>query len=267
MKEYEIGKRDRYAPGTFCWVDLATTDPAGAKAFYGALFGWEADDMPAGEGMVYTMLRLNGDYVAALYEMEAGQREQGVPPYWFHYVTVDDADAAAARARELGGTVQVEPFDVLDSGRMAIIQDPTGAIFATWQPRANIGADRVNDPGCLTWNELQTPDPESAIAFYAGLFGWDLERIEQDGTLVYVTIRNAGRTNGGIMPMTDQQRGVPPHWLAYFTVPSTDDGIARVRSLGGDLVAGPLDVPNGRIAVVRDPQGATFALFQGETDD
>ena len=262
-----MGKRARYEPGPFCWVDLATTDPAGAKAFYGELFGWVAEDTPAGEAGIYTMLRLDGDDVAALYELDAERRARGIPPHWFHYVSVEDADATATRARELGGTVFGEAFDVLDAGRMAIIQDPTGATLAAWQPRAHIGAGRVNDPGCLTWNELQTPDPETAATVYAGLFGWETERIEQDGKLVYVTIRNAGRTNGGIMPMTDQQAGVPSHWLAYFTVPSTDAGIARVRELGGDVLAGPLDVPNGRIAVVRDPQGAAFALFEGETND
>src|SRR5919202_1036741 len=119
-----MGKRERYEPGTFCWVDLATTDPA-------------------------------GDEVCALYEMDAEQREQGITPYWFSYVSVEDADAIAARARELGGTVFGEAFDVLDSGRLAVVQDPTGAVFGAWQPWAFLGARRVNDPGCLSWNELQ----------------------------------------------------------------------------------------------------------------
>ena len=263
-----MGKRERYEPGTFCWVDLGTTDPAGAKAFYGGLFGWEAVDMPA-SGMTYTMLRLGGDDVAALYEQDAEQRAQGIPPSWFHYVSVEDADATAARARELGGTVQGEAFDVLDSGRMAIVQDPTGAWFAVWQPRAHIGARRVNEPGTLTWNELQSRDPDTAASFYGGLFGWEMERIEQDGRLAYVTIKNGGRTNGGIMPMGEQHGDAPPHWLAYFVAESADDTAARVRELGGGVLAEPFDVPNtsGRIAVVRDPQGAVFALFQGPTDD
>ena len=262
-----MGKRERYEPGTFCWVDLATTDPAGAKAFYGELFGWEAEDMPAGEAGIYTMLRLGGDDVAALYELDPERRAQGIPPHWFHYVSVEDADATAARARELGGTVFGEAFDVLDSGRMAVIQDPTGAVFGAWQPRAHIGARRVNDPGCLTWNELHTRDVEAAIPFYAGLFGWELERAEEDGKLVYVSIKNAGSINGGMMPMTEQHGDVPPHWLAYFTVPAADAAVARVRELGGEVLAGPMNIGNGRIAVVRDPQGAVFAVFEGETDD
>jgi len=262
-----MGKRQRYEPGTFCWIDLATTDPAGAMAFYGELFGWEAEEIPAGEAGTYTMLRLDGDDVGGLYEMDAGQRERGVPPYWFSYVSVDDADAIASRARELGGTVYGEAFDVLDSGRMAVIQDPTGAVLGAWQPRSHIGAGRVNDPGCFTWNELQTRDPETTADFYAALFGWETEPVEQNGDLVYVTIENAGAKNGGIMPMTEQHGDAPPFWLTYFTVRSCDDAVGKVRRVGGEVLAGPLDLGAGRIAVVSDPQGAAFALFEGETDD
>jgi uncharacterized protein len=262
-----MGKRERYEPGSFCWVDLMTTDPVGAKAFYGELFGWEAEDMPAGEAGTYTMLRLSGDYVCALYEMGPEGREQGTPPQWFSYVSVEDADAAASRARELGGTVYGEAFDVLDSGRMAVIGDPTGAVLGAWQPRAHIGAGRVNDPGCFTWNELQSRDPEPAAAFYGELFGWATEPVKQNGNLAYVTIKNAGASNGGIMPMTEQHGETPPYWLTYFTVLSCDVAAEKVRELGGQVLAGPLDLGAGKIAVVSDPQGAAFALFEGETDD
>ena len=262
-----MGKREHYEPGTFCWVDLATTDPAGAKAFYGELFGWEVEDMPAGEAGTYTMLSLDGDEVCALYELEAGRREMGIPPHWFHYVSVEDVDAIAARASELGGTVYGEAFDVLDSGRMAIIQDPTGAVLAAWEPRAHAGAGRVNDVGCLTWNELQSRDPGMAGAFYAGLFDWETEPMEENGKLAYILIKNAGSSNGGIMPMTEQHGDAPPHWIPYFTVPSCDGAVAKVRELGGDALAGPLDIGDAKIAVVRDPQGAVFAIFEGETDE
>lgn len=262
-----MGKRERYEPGTFCWVDLATTDSVGAKAFYGELFDWEAEDMPAGEAGTYTMLRLDSEEVCALYELDPRQREQGVPPHWFSYVRVENADATAARARELGGTVLSEAFDVLDAGRMATIQDPTGATLAAWEPRQHVGARRVNDPGCLTWNELQTRETETAAVFYAGLFGWRTEPIEEDGKLVYVMIKNAGFTNGGIMPMTEQHCDTSPYWLAYFTVSSCDAAVAKVRQLGGEILVKPLDIGAGRIGVVRDPQGAAFALFEGETDN
>ena len=172
-----------------------------------------------------------------------------------------------ARARELGATVHGDAFDVFDAGRMAVIQDPASAVFAIWQPGVHIGARRVNDPGCLTWNELQTPDPEAAIDFYPGLFDWEMEPIEEGGKVAYVVIKNAGSSNGGIMPMTEQHGAAPSHWLAYFTVPSREEVVARLRELGGGMLAGLLDLPAGRISVVHDPQGAVFALFEGKTDD
>ncbi len=259
-----MGKRESYAPGTFSWVDLATTDAEGAKAFYGELFGWEADDMPAGETMTYTMLRVGDDYVGGLYEMDAGQREAGITPYWLSHVTVEDADAGAERARELGGTVHGGAFDVLDAGRMALVEDPTGAQLALWEPKRHADAGRVNDPGCLTWNDLQTSDPSPAADFYAALLGWEMEPIEEDGKLVYVTIKNSGSSNGGIMP---SQNGGAPYWLAYFTVASCEDALAKARELGGEVLAGPLDIGAGTISVLRDLPGAVFAIFEGETDD
>ena len=227
--------------------------------------------MPAGEAGTYTMLRLDGDEVCALYELEDERREMGIPPHWFSYVSVEDADATASRAVELGGTVFGEAFDVMDAGRMAIIQDPAGAVLAAWQPERHIGARRVNDPGCMTWNELQSRDPKKAAAFYSGLFGWEMEPIEQDGELVYVTIKNAGSSNGGIMPMaepsTEQHGDAPSYWLTYFTALPDTDVVAGVRGLGGEMLVGPLDIGAGRISVLQDPQGAVFAIFEGETDD
>jgi uncharacterized protein len=262
-----VGKREHYEPGTFCWVDLQTTDPAGAKAFYTGLFGWEAEDMPAGDAGTYTMLSLEGDEVCAMYAMDPGQREQGIPPYWLSYVSVEDADATAARAGELGGTVYGGAFDVLDVGRMAIIGDPAGAMFVAWQPRAHIGARRVNDVGCMGWNELQTRDPEAAGEFYGGLFGWEIVPIEDDGRVVYTTVKNNGSQNGGFMPMAEQHGDAPSFWLPYFTVSSRDGAVEKACELGGALLAGPMDLPAGRIAVLADPQGAAFAIFEGETDD
>jgi uncharacterized protein len=256
-----MGKRERYEPGTFCWVDLSTSDADGAKVFYGELFGWEFEGSEIPGGGVYTMCHVQGDAVAAIVQ----QDEQ--PGHWNNYVTVMSADETAAKARQLGANVFEEPFDVMEAGRMAVFADPSGAVLCAWQPRAHAGADRVNEAGCLTWNELQSRDPETASVFYAGLFGWETELVKDDGKLVYVTIRNAGLANGGIMPMTEQHGDAPSLWLPYFAVPSCDEAVAKVRELGGDVLAGPFDVPGGRISVVRDPQGAAFALFEGETDD
>lgn len=262
-----MGKRDHYEPGTFCWVDLQTTDPEAAKAFYGELFGWEAEDTPAGETATYTMLRHEGDDVGGLYGMDPEQREQGATPCWLSYVSVESADAAAARAGELGGTAHGGAFDVMEAGRMALIADPEGAVLAVWEPREHAGAARVNDVGCMAWNELQTRDLGAAGAFYGGLFGWEPEPIKDDGEVVYTTIKNKGSQNGGFMPMTGQPEGVPPHWLPYFTVPSRDGAVEKARELGGTLLTGTMDLPAGKIAVLADPQGAAFAVFEGETDD
>jgi uncharacterized protein len=256
-----VGARTSYAPGTFSWVELATTDGEGAKAFYRDLFGWQGVDFPVGESSVYTMLQLDGDDVAAVYE----QSPVGGPPSWLSYVTVTDADAAAARAGEHGGTVLSEPFDVFDAGRMAVLQDPQGALFALWQPGRHIGARRVNDPGCFCWNELATTDPEAAAEFYGRVFAWTTRPMTGDPE--YLVIENAGRTNGGIVQLPRGRNGVPPSWGVYFAVASADDAARRVGELGGRVLVGPQDAPFGRFAVVADPQGATFSLYEGDVEE
>lgn len=262
-----MGKRTSYKPGTFCWVDLATTDADSAMNFYGELFGWQAEDITGAEGGAYTMLHLDGDEVCALYEMEAARREQGVPPHWSSYVSVEDAEETASRARELGGTVVGEPREVLDMGRMAVVADPVGATFAMWEPESWIGASRVNDPGCLTWNDLQTRDANVSVGFYSDLFGWETLPMEEDGELAYVVLQNAGFSNGGIMPVDERHGDTPPYWLVYFTIPSCDDTVARTRELGGEVLAEPMEIGAGRISVLKDPQGAVFAIFEGGVDD
>jgi uncharacterized protein len=260
-----MGERTSYRPGTFSWAELSTNDADAAKAFYSGLFGWDLEDTPAGPDMNYVMAHLNGGTVAAMYQQ--GEREQGVPPHWNSYVTVETADDSAARAKELGANLLMDPFDVLDVGRMAIIKDPTGAMIYVWEPRNSIGATRVNDPGCLTWNDLNTTDPEAAERFYSGLFGWRFEKVP--GDIEYWVIRNGDRSNGGMRRQEEEEvsGGVPPNWMPYFTVANTQDAVAKVGELGGGVVVPPREVPTGRFAVVQDPQGAVFALFEGEVDD
>ncbi len=256
-----MGKRERHEPGTFSWMDLSTSDADGAKAFYGGLFGWDFEDSEIPGGGVYTMCSVQGDEVAAIVQQDER------PGHWNNYVTVASADETTAKARQLGATVFEEPFDVMESGRMAVFADPSGAVLCVWQPRAHIGAGRVNDPGCMTWNELNTREPEKMAAFYAELFGWEMDGQMDDERLAYVVINNAGRSNGGIMPMTEQQGDAPSFWLPYFTVSSCDDAAAKARELGGEVMAGPMEPGAGRIAILTDPQGAAFAVFEGETDD
>lgn len=256
-----MGERSGYAPGSFCWVDLTTTDQSAAKAFYGGLFGWEAEDMPVGEGTFYSMQRLRGKDVAAISPQPQQQREAGVPPTWNSYVSVESADAAAERAKELGGNVHAPAFDVLEAGRMAVIGDSQGAFFLAWEPRQHFGAGLVNEPGAFCWNELNSPDPAGAIPFYSGLFGWTIEPFEASPE-PYFSIKNGDANNGGIREQG--QPGVPPHWLVYFAVEDIDAAIARVEELGGAKMVGPIDIQIAKIAVVHDPQGAFFALYAGE---
>jgi predicted enzyme related to lactoylglutathione lyase len=255
-----MGERTSYPPGTFCWVDLQTGDQDGAKTFYSELLGWRYEDIPIGEGMVYSMAKLQDQSVAAMGPLQGPE----MPAHWNCYVTVESADAGADRARELGATLLAEPFDVFDAGRMAAFQDPQGAVLSIWEPKDTIGAGLVNVPGALTWNDLLTPDVEASAAFYRELFGWDISALEgADGQ--YWAIANNGRGNGGLMPMPE---GGHPAWNLYFLVEDADAAVARARELGGDLVMGPTDVPNGtRFAVLRDPGNAVFSIAAGPVDD
>ena len=255
-----MGERTSHAPGTFSWADLATSDPDGAKAFYVGLFGWDTEDNPVPDGSVYTMLAKDGKHVGALY----GARE-GQPPAWNSYVTVESADASAAAAAQHGGTVEMEPFEVMNVGRMAVVQDPTGAYFSVWEPRESIGAERVNEPGAITLNQLNTSDPDRAEEFYAGVFGWRFEAVG-GGDMPYRGIYNGDRLNGGMMPLA-AEGGVPSHWLVYFGSEGVDDDAGRIGELGGTVMVQPMPVPGGRILVARDPQGAVFAVLSGRFDD
>jgi predicted enzyme related to lactoylglutathione lyase len=258
-----MSERTQYPPGTFCWADLTTTDQEAAKAFYGGLFGWEAEDMPVGEGVYYSMQRLRGKDVAAISPQPQQQRDAGVPPAWNSYVSVESADAAVERAKELGGTVHAPAFDVMEAGRMGVIQDPQGAFFLVWEPRQHVGAALVNEPGAFVWNELNTSDPEATIPFYSGLFGWKVEAAEGSAE-PYLSIKNGDANNGGIRGLN--QPGVPPHGLVYFGVEDIDQATASVERLGGSKMVGPIDIQIAKIAVVSDPQGAFFALYAGQMD-
>ena len=268
-----MGKRTSYEPGTFSWVDLATTDQEGAKAFYSGLFGWHTEDSPIPGGGAYTMCSLDGVDVAGIGPLPEQQREMGVPPHWNNYVTVESADATADRVQELGGQVLAPAFDVMDAGRMAVLADPTGAPLSVWEPRDHIGAGLVNAPGTLTWNDLATTDVGAASSFFSDLFGWTFEELDTGGGPAYWVIGHSGATsgrNGGARELAPDQANaeIPPHWMPYFAVESADATAERAQELGGGLAFGPMDLPSGaRIASLHDPQNAFFAIFAGEFDD
>ena len=254
-----------HAPGMFCWAELATSDTAAAKAFYTELFGWSINDVPMGEEGVYTMLQIRGKDAAALYELNEEQRAQSVPPHWMAYVSVTSADDVAARAKSLGGTLLMEPFDVLDSGRMALVQDPTGAMLSVWEPHQHIGAQIANEPGGLTWAELLTNDTATAGQFYSQLFGWDAETADMGGT-TYTTFMSGGQPAGGMMQMPEELGDVPPHWMVYFAVADCDRSVDQVSALGGQILAPPMDIEGvGRFATLQDPQGAVVSIIQPAT--
>jgi len=253
-----MGTRTEHAPGTFSWVDLTTSDSESAKSFYGELFGWGFDDNEIPGGGIYSVCTVEGDSVAAI-----SPSTESFPPHWNSYVTVASADDAAARAKELGATLIEEPFDVMTAGRMALFQDPTGAAICVWQPGDTIGATRVNEPGCLSWNELHSPDPDAALEFFTGLFGWGTEPMEGEGGPAYTIIKVGDRANGGV---TAAREGEPPHWIPYFTVENRDESADRAGELGGRSWV-RMEMPQGRIAFLSDPQGAPFGIWEGVTDD
>jgi predicted enzyme related to lactoylglutathione lyase len=251
-----------YSPGTFCWVELETQDSAGAKCFYQELFGWSGEDNPIGPDQWYTILRLGGKEVGALFQMGSQERSAGVPSRWRSYVSVASADATAAQAAGLGGKVVAPPFDVMTAGRMAKLEDPTGAAINVWQPKAHAGAQLVNEPGAWCWNELATGDAGAAGDFYSGLFGW--ERAVQDmGPMRYTTFSNEGRPAAGMYQPGPDQGGMPAAWTVYFAVDDCDAGAARIQGLGGAILMPPSEAPGvGRFAVAADPQGAAFGIIK-----
>jgi uncharacterized protein len=258
-----MAERTKYSPGTFSWTDLATTDQDAAKQFYGALFGWQAVDYPVGDGVVYSMMLVDGKDVAAISPQPQQQRDAGIPPVWNSYVTVESADQAADRAKGLGATVHAPAFDVMDVGRMAVIQDPQGAFFMVWEPKQHIGASIVNARGALSWNELASPDPDASAEFYRELFGWQMDPIE-GMQMPYLVIKTAaGNSNGGIRGAMENE---PPHWLVYFGSDDIDADIAKATELGATQLVGATDIGVGKIAVLQDLQGAVFALYAGQFD-
>ena len=250
-----------HPPGTFCWAELATSDAAGAKAFYTGLFDWRADDAPMPGGGTYTMFSHQDGYVAAAYSLTDEMKQMQVPVHWMLYVSVEDARATAAKAAELGGTVLKEAFDVGEIGSMAVLQDPAGGAFSVWQPKASRGTDHLdNRPHTVCWNELATRDAAAAGDFYCALFGWTAQRMEMEGT-PYTMFMNGEARAAGMLQMTEEWGDIPSHWMMYVAVEDCDATAARVTELGGQVCVPATDIPAGRFAVINDPRGGTFSII------
>ncbi len=256
-------ERTSYAQGIPNWVDLQTSDQPAAKAFYGELFGWTYRDQPVPQGGVYSMAYIDDKTVAAISSQTPDMAAQGVPPMWNTYFAVDDVDATAAKVAGAGGMLAMEPFDVMDAGRMAAVMDPTGAFFMLWQAKSHIGGQLVNAPGALIWNELVTAETDKAVVFYGAILGLEGEATDM-GTGPYTTFNVGGEAvAGSMLPPED---GIPSHWAVYFGTADTAATCEKAKELGGAVEAGPFDTPIGPMAVIRDPQGAYFSVFQVPQD-
>jgi hypothetical protein len=250
---------ERYDDGVPSWVDLGSPDLAKSKEFYGGLFGWDTPEGPPEAGG-YSVCTLNGKTVAGL----GPQMNPDFPPAWMTYVNVDDADSTVAKVSAGGGMVFAPPMDVMDAGRMAVVADPLGAVFGLWQPKAHTGAQLVNEPGTLCWNELITTNLDASKTFYNAVFGWDAEdQGPPGGPPAYTEWKLAGRSVGGMMPKRpDMPAEMPPNWGVYFAVADTDATVARAQELGGAVVMGPTDIEPGRFAVLGDNQGVVFNVLR-----
>jgi uncharacterized protein len=271
-------ERDGYMPGVPCWVDASEPDPDAAVDFYRGVFGWELEDvMPPGSEAKYFIGRLNGRNAAAV-----GSIPESLPQTatWNTYVWVDSADETAAKVRDAGGDAVMEPFDVMNSGRMAVFTDPEGAAFGVWEAKEHKGAGVVNEHGSLNFNGLNTRDVEGAKKFYGSVFGWQTldvgggaemwtlpgygDYLERDNPDLRKQMAEAGAPEGyedvvaSINPIPDDQPDTPPHWSVTFAVDDADATAAKATDLGGKVIVPPFDAPWVRTTVLADPQGATF---------
>ena len=274
--------RDGYIPGVPCWVDTTQPDPEAAAEFYAGLFGWQTEEMmPEGAESHYIAGRIRGRDAAAISSIPPGAPEAAA---WNSYVWVESADDATAKVREAGGTVLSEPFDVFEAGRMATFADPEGAVLSVWQPAGHRGAGVVNEHGSVNFNGLNTRDIERAKAFYGAVFGWETldlgggddmwtlpgygDHLEEGSPGLREQMKGMGAPDGfidvvaGIQKLGDDRPDTPPHWDVTFAVDDADGTAARARELGGTVLAEPFDAPWVRMAVIADPQGATFNASQ-----
>ena len=252
-------ERTGYAEGVPNWVDLMTPDRDASKAFYGSLFGWDYTDEPTDQGPTYTMCSKNGHQVAGMGPIPPDMATAGMPPMWNSYVAVVDLDATVAKVDGAGGTVVMPTMDVMDAGRMAGIADPIGAAMFLWQAKDHIGATLVNEHGTLTWNELITPDVDTAAAFYKDVLGWSSETVRMP-EMTYTIFKVGDDQVGGAMP--PPMDGIPPNWGIYFAVDDADATTAAVKAGGGSVMAEPFDAPPGQLATFADPQGVVFSILQ-----
>jgi predicted enzyme related to lactoylglutathione lyase len=253
--------------GQFVWYDLMTTDPEAAKRFYSPLGGWSTMPFEKSDPQnPYTMWTHNGEPIGGVARLTGEQRARGIPPHWMPSVEVNNVDSSLRQAQSLGGKVVMGPMDVPDTGRYAIIQDPQGAMLAIFTPQggpmssAFEGTPRV---GRISWHELMTTDYKKAFDFYRQLLGWEKNsEMDMGGGMMYFMFGQRGKMYGGMFNRTADMANVPPFWLPYIFVRDLQKSMESATRAGAQVVNGPMDVPGGRIVVLKDPQGAAIALHQ-----
>ena len=252
--------------GSNVWYELMTTDPDGAKAFYGSVVGWNIHDPLPGDGQDYRMIgRSDGGFAGGVLGLTDEKQQHGARPIWLGYIGVDDVDAAVTKVESKGGKVLMPAFDI-PQGRIALVADPQGNPFYVMKPIPPEGnPDAQSDVFSTTaeqrvgWNELMTSDPAAARNFYGDLFGWtsdDFMPMGENGE--YRFFAHAGTTIGAVC---GEMGSGNSKWRYYIRVPSISDAVGAVKAGGGTVSMGPHEVPGGdHIIIGNDPQGAEFAL-------
>jgi predicted enzyme related to lactoylglutathione lyase len=242
-------------------LELGTTDRGAAKNVYSSLFGWAAEDMPMGPD-TYTIFRLGGNDMGGAYPLMEEQVDAKVPPHWMLYIRVESADAAAAKAVKLGAQQIVPPSDIPNVGRFAVLQDPAGAHISVFQPGEHRGLKVFGEVGALCWADLNSSDAAKASKFYSDWLGWTYEK-GNDGYSHIINGTAKEDMIGGIPDKMHAPPGTPSHWMAYFHVADCKAEAGKAAQLGASTMM-PADLmPEvGTIAVLADPQGAVFALYQ-----
>ena len=247
--------------GTPAWIDLITTDRPAAQAFYGAVFDWTFEEQIVDNAVVYVIARHNQREVAGIAARTAQETAVGIPSAWNLFFATDDIAKTCAHAISLGATLHTAPFGNPAVGKLAVLADPTGALFCLWQGNAHLGMTTMDMANTFTWCECLTRDPHRATTFYEDLFGWKTE-VSRESDLEYALCRRDGQTIAGIMEMPAGLEGVPANWMVYFATPNCEATLERIEEHGGSRLAEPMEVGTGRFAVAADPDEAVFGIIE-----
>lgn len=243
------------------WVDLGTSDAAGARNFYSQLFGWKIEVNPDPQYGGYGMAEVGGKQAAGIGPTMSPQQ----PTAWSLYIGTDDADALVKKVEAAGGKVVAPPFDVGTQGRMATFQDPIGSFISVWQPKGFVNEFPAGQPNTYGWGELNGRGVNKAVPFYQKLFGWSVKQSPMgEGRPPYNEFQIDGNSVAGAMDLAGTQvpAETPNFWLVYFGVTDVDKSCKKAADIGGKVLMAPQDFPGGRFAVVTDPQGAVFGLLK-----